>query len=79
MAEHLSGTGRLVVVAGHPTDVEVAAVAAALERHLAQSAAGDPPSDSRAAPPVTASRWLRAARLEGRGHAPIDDPTRFTR
>jgi hypothetical protein len=79
VAEHLSPTQRLVVVSGHPTDIEVAAVTAALARHTARSAPDGHPSAGVTAPPLATSRWIRAARLEGCGHAPIDDPTGFTR
>jgi len=76
MAEQLSPTPHFVIVAGHPTDLEVAAITAALERHRARSAS---PRGHDPAGAATASRWTRAARLEGRGSAPIDDPAGFNR
>jgi hypothetical protein len=60
---------RIVIVSGHPTDAEIAAITVALERHLAVTAPARPPT----------SRWIRAARLESSGHPPIDQPSRFTR
>ena len=49
------------------SDTEVAAIAAALERHRAADATERRPAQQRASP------WVRAARLEGRGHAPVAD------
>lgn len=60
---------RIAIVRGHPTDREVAAVAEAVARHLAATAPPDPPG----------SQWIRAARLEGSGHPPIDSPAWLTR
>jgi hypothetical protein len=73
MAERLNAAPRIVVLSGHPTDTEVAAIAAALERHRAAVAA------ERRTTPRAASPWVRAARLEGRGHAPIADRVEVTR
>ena len=73
MAEQLSATPRIVVLSGHPTDAEVAAIAAALERHRSAVAA------ERRTTAGTPSPWVRAARLEGRGHAPIGDRTDLSR
>jgi hypothetical protein len=58
---------RIVIVSGRPTDAEIAAITVALERHLAATTAQRPP----------ASRWIRAARLEGCGHPPIDQPSQL--
>ena len=69
----MSAAPRIVVLSGHPTDTEVAAIAAALERHRAADATERRPAQRRASP------WVRAARLEGRGHAPIADRVEVTR
>jgi len=63
--------GGLRILAGHPTDDELAAIVVALDRHLGRSDVAP-----RAEP---GSRWLRAARLEACGHPPIDSATRLTR
>lgn len=65
-------SGRMVVVRGHPTAEELAAVTTAVLRH--RRARGD--RQRRATP---TSRWARAARLESRGHPPIDSPATLTR
>ncbi|MBW3604434.1 MAG: hypothetical protein KY460_05870 [Actinobacteria bacterium] len=61
-------TPRVAVTGGHPTDRELAAVVAVLaaERHHATAGVDSEPS-----------AWIRAARLEGCGHQPIDDPIRL--
>jgi hypothetical protein len=72
---------RIVIVSGHPTDIEVAAITAALERHRS-TAQGDQTVIQPRWMPATGhrvSRWARAARLEGCGHPPIDSPAGITR
>lgn len=63
---------RIEVTSGHPTEAELAAVVAAIARHLRAAAAATPRR------PAEASRWIRAARLEVSGHPPIDSPIRLT-
>jgi hypothetical protein len=62
------------VSAGNPTGDELAALTAVLHRHREQQRQAD---DGRESTPT--SRWIRAARLEGRGHPPIDAPDRMGR
>jgi hypothetical protein len=77
MAEYFSRAGRLgrmaaqriVILSGHLSETELAAVTAALEQHTA----------GRNHPRRPASRWSAAARLEARGHPPIGDPTNLPR
>lgn len=57
---------RLVVVAGRPTDTELAAIVTAFVAHAGPTNAVEHPRES---------AWVRAARLEGCGHQPIDDPS----
>lgn len=59
---------RLRVLAGRPTDAELAAVLAAVCQDLA------PP-----APVETPPAWLRAARLEGVGRPSVAGPTELGR
>jgi hypothetical protein len=60
---------RIVILSGHLSDTELAAVTAALEQHIAR----------RRELPGPASRWTRAARLEACGHPPIEDPAGLAR
>lgn len=62
------GTPRIVVTGGQPTDRELAAVIAALAAEREHATVGADPEPS---------AWIRAARLEGCGHQPIDDPIRL--
>jgi hypothetical protein len=55
---------RLKLIAPSASPAEAAAIVAALERFMRDTA---PPL---AAPAPARNRWLRAARLEGVGHAP---------
>ncbi len=59
---------RLVVTSGHPTAPELGAIVAALAEHRSRSAVSED---------VEQSRWIQAARLEGCGHQPIDNPARL--
>jgi hypothetical protein len=70
---------RIVIVSGHPTDLEVAAIAAALQRHRSTTTAAGHRKAINLPVPARVSRWALAARLEGRGHPPIDSPTSVTR
>jgi hypothetical protein len=76
MADQLSATPRVVILSGHPTDTEVAAITAALTRHRAAVSAERHAPAGRAG---TASPWIRAARLEASGHAPVHDRAELTR
>jgi hypothetical protein len=71
---------RIVILSGHPTDLEVAAITTALQRHRST---GERQAVSHARRPSATmgrtSRWARAARLEGCGHPPINSPTGITR
>lgn len=62
------GTARIAVSGGQPTDRELAAVVAALAAEHERTAVSADPEPS---------AWIRAARLEGRGHQPIDDRIRL--
>lgn len=64
---------RIVILDGDPTELEIAAVAAALDARSRDAVATEQPS------PRRPSRWVRAARLEARGHPPIESPTGFSR
>jgi hypothetical protein len=72
---------RIVIVSGHPTDIEVAAITAALERHRSRTRGDQMVIHPRriSATGHRMTRWARAARLEGCGHPPIDSPTGITR
>jgi len=59
---------RIVITSGQLSDAELAAVVVALELHREAADTAPPPP----------SRWARAARLENRGHPPIDQPTRLS-
>lgn len=61
-------TPRIQVTAGHPTDRELAAIVTVLTSHSTSTVSAIGPGPS---------AWIRAARLEGRGHPPIDDPARL--
>ena len=60
---------RIVILSGHLSETELAAVTAALEQHTAGRNHSLRP----------ASRWSRAARLEARGHPPVGDPANLPR
>jgi hypothetical protein len=60
---------RIVVLSGHLSETELAAVTAALEQHTSGRRELQGP----------ASRWARAARLEASGHPPIEDPAGLPR
>jgi hypothetical protein len=64
---------RIVILDGDPTEAEITAVVVALD---ARRSAG---ADSRQPSPPRPSRWVRAARLEARGHPPIEGPSGFSR
>jgi hypothetical protein len=59
---------RLRIVAPAASAEEAAAIVAALERHMRDTAPTPAPEAPRASP------WARAARLEATGHAPGDVP-----
>ncbi|HEX6254763.1 MAG TPA: acyl-CoA carboxylase epsilon subunit [Euzebyales bacterium] len=64
---------RIVILDGDATDLEIAAVTAALDARRRDSVATKQPS------PRRPSRWVRAARLESRGHPPIESPSELSR
>jgi len=60
---------QLRIVAPAASPEEAAAIVAALERHMRDTAPTPAPADAPARPP-----WMRAALLEATGHAPSDVP-----